>query len=227
MFLAILEADPRLFAKVPGSGGSISAVLGIGYDDGDLDFALDDGTVFDDKGLATVSGSADGAASVDVDDIYEEGWFLGFWHYGVADSSPFDGGAWLNSELGASSRVLTDGVWDSWAFTPTFDFSAFAENPHAALRAITPVLGDTNGDGQVSVEDLNNVRNNFGGSGLGDTDGDGAVNVMDLNNVRNNFGTGAPSAVVPEPAGIVISAIAVSCLGLRMRRRVSRFAIGT
>ena len=57
------------------------------------------------------------------------------------------------------------------------------------------LLGDTDGDGDVDIVDLNNVRNNFGGQGLGDTDGDGDVDINDLNNVRNNFG-----AVAPAPA---------------------------
>ncbi len=57
------------------------------------------------------------------------------------------------------------------------------------------LLGDTDGDGEVGITDLNNVRNNFGGVGLGDTNGDGDVNIADLNNVRNNFGASMPSPV--------------------------------
>jgi hypothetical protein len=60
--------------------------------------------------------------------------------------------------------------------------------------------GDTNGDGQVNVVDLNNVRNNFGAEGegvLGDTDGNNRVDVSDLNAVRNNFGASLPN---PSPA---------------------------
>ncbi len=57
----------------------------------------------------------------------------------------------------------------------------------------TATPGDTNGDGDVDIVDLNNVRNNFGGTGLGDTDGDGDVDVSDLNAVRNNFGIQLPS----------------------------------
>ncbi len=57
-----------------------------------------------------------------------------------------------------------------------------------AFTAVTCGLGDTNCDGEVDIIDLNNVRNNFGGTGLGDTDGDNVVGIQDLNNVRNNFG---------------------------------------
>ncbi|MDZ4781476.1 MAG: PA14 domain-containing protein [Planctomycetia bacterium] len=64
--------------------------------------------------------------------------------------------------------------------------------------------GDTNGDGQVTIVDLNNVRNNFGGAGLGDTNGDGQVTIVDLNNVRNNFGAGTGANAVPEPSSLVI-----------------------
>lgn len=59
--------------------------------------------------------------------------------------------------------------------------------------------GDTNGDGQVDLTDLNNVRNHFSGAGVGDTNGDGIVDLVDLNAVRNNFGTAG--SAVPEPSG--------------------------
>ncbi len=64
--------------------------------------------------------------------------------------------------------------------------------------------GDTNGDGAVTIEDLNNVRNNFGGAGLGDATGDGLVNIEDLNAVRNNFGAGL-AASVPEPTALCLA----------------------
>lgn len=61
-----------------------------------------------------------------------------------------------------------------------------------------PVLGDTNGDNVVDLDDLNNVRNNFGTNGNGDTNGDGIVDLDDLNNVRNNFGAEGTPGFVPE-----------------------------
>jgi ELWxxDGT repeat protein len=63
--------------------------------------------------------------------------------------------------------------------------------------------GDTNGDGRVSLDDLNNVRNHFGQSGagvIGDTNGDGVVNVDDLNNVLNNFGATVDNQAAPSNA---------------------------
>jgi hypothetical protein len=83
----------------------------------------------------------------------------------------------------------------------------------------TSVDGDTNGDGAVTIEDLNNVRNNFGGSGFGDATGDGLVNIEDLNAVRNNFGAGQ-AAAVPEPSAflLLLSGSAFS-LSVRQFRR--------
>jgi len=85
------------------------------------------------------------------------------------------------------------------------------------------VPGDTNGDQVVDIVDLNNVRNNFGGTGLGDTNEDGAVDINDLNAVRNNFGAGVPQAV-PEPGGCFLAAIGligVAGVFLQRNRRKS------
>jgi hexosaminidase len=73
-----------------------------------------------------------------------------------------------------------------------------------ALPAVS-LMGDTNGDGVANLIDLNNVRNNFGGSGAGDTNGDGVADLADLNNVRNNFGQSLGGAGnVPEPATLAL-----------------------
>lgn len=66
--------------------------------------------------------------------------------------------------------------------------------------------GDTNDDGVVDLEDLNNVRNHFGETGEnvpGDANHDGVVDLEDLNAVRNNFGASAPS---PAPAPMMAPA---------------------
>ena len=80
---------------------------------------------------------------------------------------------------------------------------------------LVPTLpGDTNADGLVNIDDLNNVRNFFGtgdGTDLSGIPGDaypfdGLVNIDDLNAVRNDFG--AASAAVPEPAPLVLIVLA-------------------
>jgi len=91
---------------------------------------------------------------------------------------------------------------------------AFADGDFDNLRIATPLVGDTNDDGLVNVDDLNNVRNTFGGSGAGDTNGDGVVNVDDLNNVRNTFGASVAEMlpVVPEPSSAVLALLATLAL---------------
>jgi len=87
-----------------------------------------------------------------------------------------------------------------------------------------PLYGDTNGDGLVDLEDLNNVRAHFGSTGPdngtlpGDTVAfDGIVDLTDLNNVRNNFGTGA--SPVPEPTALLLAAASIVCVLAPFRRR--------
>lgn len=86
----------------------------------------------------------------------------------------------------------------------------------AGLYEPATVPGDTDGNGVVDLEDLNNVRNHFGGTGLGDTNGDGLVDLEDLNAVRNNFGAGG--GAVPEPSSLALFiavGAAIWCLGRR------------
>lgn len=132
MLFAILAADPRLYAKVSTPGGFGVALYGMGYDaNNDGSFSISDGTVFDADGV-DVTGPADGAVSNNPADYYAEGWFTGFWHYGLATGNPFDGGSWSSALVGMSGRDLSDGSWDSWAYDADFSFTDFAQNPVAA-----------------------------------------------------------------------------------------------
>ncbi len=93
--------------------------------------------------------------------------------------------------------------------------------------------GDTDGDGDVDIVDLNNVRNNFGAMCAEDCTlaactlpgdafpFDGMVNIVDLNAVRNNFGTGASPTTVPEPQTILMAGLGLfALLGHRPLRPV-------
>lgn len=73
------------------------------------------------------------------------------------------------------------------------------------------VPGDTDGDGDIDLTDLNNVQNNFGAASppaLGDTDGDGDIDLTDLNNVQNNFGATSAGQAIPEPTTIALLILA-------------------
>jgi hypothetical protein len=167
MLSAVVADDPRLFAKLGGTAANPSSVFGLGYDaNNNGQFGIDDGTAFDSQGFAFTD-PADLATATDAGDYYAEGWFTGFWHYGVASDNPYGSGHWSDSQVGMTSRQLTDGAWDSWTFTPSFNFAAFATNPVAAQP---PLLGDFDRDGHVTISDYNAWRASFGSTTQLDAD---------------------------------------------------------
>ncbi len=102
---------------------------------------------------------------------------------------------------GALSGIILDGH-DAGGFVDPdgnhYDLDGYTHaNSLVPLRAVIidrtgglgGALGDTNGDGVVDLQDLLNVKNNFGlpaGPGiLGDTNNDGVINLQDLLNVKN------------------------------------------
>lgn len=93
---------------------------------------------------------------------------------------------------------------------------------------VSQLVGDTDGNGKVELQDLLNVKNFFGtGTGTppiaNDTNGDGFVNLQDLLNVKNFFGTGNGSgggdSAVPEPASFALMGFAgLALLAVRAKR---------
>ncbi len=229
MLTAVVAADPRLFAKLGGSRNDPDAVYGIGYDaDGDGEFAIDDDTVFDAEGFAFTS-PADLATTTNTADYYAEGWFTGFWHYGAASANPFDGAAWSDIAAGMAARELTVGAWDSWTFSPTFNFASFAENPIAAPPPILP--GDFNRDGQVDDADYSIWRHAFGSTSDTAADGnhDGVIDAADYIIWRKHSQMSADSLKIspqqiPEPNTFLLVLCSVSSLCQFRPRRKERIS---
>jgi hypothetical protein len=206
MLTAVVNADNRLYAKFGGSPGSESAIYGLGYDaNDDGNFTVDDGTSFDAHGVAYTD-PADLAESADLADYYAEGWFTGFWHYGVATTDPFAGGAWTDSPIGMASRTLANGSWDSWAFQSSTipPFTTFANNP---LAAAAPPSGDFNNDGRVDSADYNLWKTAFGSTTqlAADANRNGIVDAADYTIWRDHFIPAGSAAFghlanVPEPS---------------------------
>jgi hypothetical protein len=129
--------------------------------------------------------------------------------------------------VGRIDRYATDGTLIGlWAANSS-------ENPELGFAEATGMVvvpspegraGDTNFDGQIDLEDLNNVRNNFGATGASDGSlvgdafpYDGVVDLEDLNGVRNNFGGSVES--VPEPSAIALALCGLAAIGLIARKR--------
>jgi hypothetical protein len=235
MLSAIVAADPRLFAKSEGHGTLGSAIYGLGYDDGDGEFALDDDTAFDELGFSVSAGPADLAMPLDADDFYREGWFTGYWHYGTSIGDPYDGGSWKSSQVGMTGRTLKDGDWDSWVFTESFSARPFAENPVAAQPPASGDNADFNGDGVVDGSDFLTWQRGFGTVGnatleQGDANDDGLVDAADLSIWREAFGAVAPAggataaSSVPEPTATTLGIAAAALLAGSVRRSMRRIA---
>lgn len=230
MLLAIVAADERLFVKLGDEPVNPILVYGIGYDaDDDGEFGVDDGTSFDDDGVAFGGAPFFAAAATDPVDYYAEGWTFAFWHYGIAASNPYDGGVWEDIQFGMAGRQLADGAWDSWAFeTPAEPpFTAYAENPQAAAP-FPP--GDYDRDGDVDMADYARWKELYGTADpAADGNGDGAVNAADYTVWRNHAGAGSASANhslgIPEPRSDTLAILALSVWAVAATRR-NHLAVG-
>lgn len=95
----------------------------------------------------------------DADDLYQSGWAdSGFWEYSVyggrfdydvyddatweflgsgtydtAGSSYYPAGAWFSSPIGSKARLLVNGAWDAYSFTPDYTSRAVMQPCAATL----------------------------------------------------------------------------------------------
>ena len=141
MFRDVTLNNPQLFGLVQRTnvGCDISAIApdgytldGIGWDDdesgnpGLWDLANNDyyypegGLQYHPRGGSGIDGSYpdydyDNWKAADSNDIWQAGWYIGYWSYWVKDSetSQFGYSGW-----GMSCRELVDGSWDGWNYCP-------------------------------------------------------------------------------------------------------------
>lgn len=141
MFRDVVLNNPQLFGLVQRTniGCDISAIApdgytldGIGWDDdesgnpGMWDSANNDyyypegGLQYHPRGGSGIDGSYpdydyDNWKAADPNDIWQAGWYIGYWSYWVKDSetSQFSYSGW-----GMSCRELVDGCWDGWNYCP-------------------------------------------------------------------------------------------------------------
>lgn len=148
-----------------------------------------------------------------------------------------------NGRNGRGRRHLVEGVLLNGQFI-SLDISAdnveggASAEPDFILYGDGSIPGDTDGDQDIDLSDLNAVRNHFGESGVGraegDLTGDGSVGLDDLNEVRNRFGSSAPYTLgpeyavrqspVPEPDTLVL--LSLGCLVLWQARHRRKSAGG-
>jgi hypothetical protein len=235
MLDAVIAADARLYAKIGNEPEVFNAVLGLGYDrNDDAQFAVDSGELFNDDGIAfgtPIENEVYRVTPVDPADRYREGWeFAGFWHYGIADANPWTSGVWTGAQFGASSRLLVEGSWDSWAFsTETEDPDVFGLIFAQNAMAATPPGGyaDFNGDHNADGADFLAWQRGFDAaphatSTYGDANGDGDVDAGDLAAWIAAFGNAAPVGAIPEPGSSVLVLPWLALWGIRthLRRNV-------
>ena len=229
MLDAVLAADARLYGKIGNQPTVFNAILGLGYDRNDDGAFAVVGETFDANGVA-FGGPFERLAPSNPADWYREGWDDTFWHYGVANTNPWTTGAWASSQGGASSRLLGDGAWDSWALSsnaedpPIYDL-VFAENPVAA----TPPGGyaDFDDDHDFDGADLLAWQRGLGAapdatSIEGDANGDGDVDAADLASWTAAFGNAPAGRSVPEPGATTLVLSLLVLLGslTHLRRNV-------
>jgi hypothetical protein len=140
MLRAIITGNPRLYARITPPSSFGIGILGIGYDANNNGiFGITDGTVFPPSGLFVVGFGDDANVPTDAGDLYFEGWFSGFWAFGISTGNPYAGGSWASAQTGVTGETLADGDWNSLAFTTTFA-DVFASNPQAVVPEASSML---------------------------------------------------------------------------------------
>lgn len=189
MLKAIAKADHRFFTLLYQGTQFGTAVGGLGFDlDGqDSNALIKNGNatypLYPVNGIVnTTAYDFDDYTAKDANDHWVSGWYNGFWSYWVKNPTDADFGF---SGVGASSRVLQNGSWDVWNYSPMSGSLPIA----STLTPVSPYVAPasfTNGFFMVNEEWFGHTNGsvNF----IGDN---GQIDYRVYSNANNNHAFGA------------------------------------
>lgn len=191
MLKAIAKADHRFFTLLyPGTPYG-TAVGGIGFDlNGQDSNALikNGNSIYPlypvDGIIKTTAYDFDDYTAKDVNDHWVSGWNDGFWSYWVKDPADSD---FSSSGSGSTSRILQNGSWDIWNYSP-----AFQTPPVSTLTPVSPYVSSTNFTNGFFI-----VNEDWFGHGNGTVnfiDNNGEINYRAYSSVNNNQAFGATTS---------------------------------
>jgi hypothetical protein len=185
------------------------------YSPNQVKIAFDEDIATPAAGNLTLTSAQPGGGSYAVNTVaYDDTTFIATWGFGGMFSDTQDQIVLLLDDAVTDiAGNLLDGHWDNpeKVTNPTMmDTYPSGNGTSGDFQFFFTVMpGDTIGskDNLINIDDLNNVRNNFGLSGpnqVGDADFDGDVDIDDSNLVRNSFGTNYtewPGGAMPLTGG--------------------------
>lgn len=191
MLKAIAKADHRFFSLLyPGTPYG-TAVGGLGFDlnGQDSNALIKNGNatypLYPVNGIVTTTAyDFDDYTAKDVNDHWKSGWNDGFWSYLVKDPADPD---FSSSGSGSTGRILQNGSWDVWNYSP-----AFQTPPIATLTPVSPYVGTTNFTNGFFM-----VNEGWFGHGNGSVnfiDNNGQINYRAYSGVNNNHAFGATTS---------------------------------
>jgi hypothetical protein len=142
MIMDIAKADNRFFLLTHATGPMGNTAAGFGYDisgNNSIQLRAPDGSLktLVDGIVQTDAYDYDDWSCTDPTAHWKAGWYLNYWSYWVADNI---GSKWEYSNLGASSRKLTNNSVDAWyldLYTSDYDNSIYtvcAEDDNCDIR---------------------------------------------------------------------------------------------
>lgn len=155
MLNAIAAADPRFYMLVKSDTPYGTAIGGIGFDlDGDgISYILKDSTTKCSlaNGIYTTTAyyDFDSYTSPNAADHWQAGWYQGYWSYWVADGTGKD---FSYSQLGASSRQLTNKCVDGWSFISDME-NWYSNDMSGTLEYVSKPASTTSASKVMKAED--------------------------------------------------------------------------